>query len=85
MPGEIQQRPSADSLAGNGQPAPLVIGQPDPVLFPKDVDRSDVRPEVTASESIGRVVNCDARVVDRVAGPYGMDLWPGTAVNDLRK
>ena len=48
-PGEIQQRPPADSLAGNSQPATLVIGQPDPsvtelfekdaVLFPKKVDR----------------------------------------------
>ena len=48
-PGEIQQRLSADSLAGDGQPTPLVIGQPDPsvtelfekysVLFPQEVDR----------------------------------------------
>ena len=40
---------SADSLAGDGQPTPLVIGQPDPsvielfekdaVLFPNEVDR----------------------------------------------
>ena len=48
-PSEIQQRLSADSLAGDGQPTPLVIGQTDPsvtelfekyaVLFPKEVDR----------------------------------------------
>jgi hypothetical protein len=48
-PGEIQQLLSADSLAGNGQPTSLVIGQPDPsvtelfekdaVLFPEEVDR----------------------------------------------
>ena len=47
--GEILQRPSADSLAGDGEPTPLVIGQPDPsvtelfekdaVLFPEEVDR----------------------------------------------
>jgi hypothetical protein len=49
MPGEVQQRLSADSLARNSQPTPLVIGQPNPsvtellqkdaVLFPKEVDR----------------------------------------------
>ena len=36
---EFQPCPSADSLAGNGQPRPLVIGQPDPSvteLFEKD-------------------------------------------------
>ena len=48
-PGEIQQGLSADNLAGNGEPTPLVIGQPDPslaqlfeedaVLFPEEVDR----------------------------------------------
>jgi len=51
MPGEIQQRLSADCLAGNGEPTPLVIGQPDPsvtelfekdaILFPKEVDRRE--------------------------------------------
>jgi len=30
--GEIQQRPSADSLPGNRQPTPLIIGQPNPSL-----------------------------------------------------
>jgi hypothetical protein len=38
-PGQIQERLSADSLAGHGQPATLVIGQPDPSvaeLFEKD-------------------------------------------------
>ena len=48
-PSEIRQRLSTDSLAGDGQPTPLVIGQPDPpvtelfeknaVLFPQEVDR----------------------------------------------
>ena len=48
-PSEIQQRPSADSFTRDGQPTPLVIGQPDPsvtelfekdaVLFPKEIDR----------------------------------------------
>ena len=48
-PGQILERLSADSLAGDGQPATLVIGQPDPslaqlfekhaVLFPEEVDR----------------------------------------------
>ena len=48
-PGEVQQRLSADSLAGDGEPTPLVIGQPDPsvtelfekdaVLLPQEVDR----------------------------------------------
>ena len=48
-PGQIQERLSADSLAGDGQPTSLVIGQPDPsvtelvkkdaVLLPKEVDR----------------------------------------------
>ena len=47
-PGEIQQRPSADSFSRDGQPTPLVIGQPDPsatelfkedaVLFPKEIN-----------------------------------------------
>ena len=49
MPIEIRQRLSADSLSGDGEPTPLVIGQPDPsvtelfekdaVLFPEEVDR----------------------------------------------
>jgi hypothetical protein len=48
-PSEIRQRLSTDSLAGDGQPTPLVIGQPDPsvtelfeedaVLLPQEVDR----------------------------------------------
>ena len=48
-PRQIQERLSVDSLAGDGQPTPLVIGQPDPsvtelfeedaVFFPKEVDR----------------------------------------------
>ena len=48
-PSEIRQRFSADSLAGDGEPTPLVIGQPDPavtelfekdaVLFPEEIDR----------------------------------------------
>ena len=47
--GEILQRPSADSLARDRQPPPLVIREPDPsiaqlfekdaVLFPKEVNR----------------------------------------------
>ncbi len=49
MPSEIRQRLSADSLFGDGQPTPLVIGQPDPsltelfekdaVLLPQEVNR----------------------------------------------
>ena len=48
-PSEIRQRLSADSRSGDGEPTPLVIGQPDPsvtepfekdaVLFPEEVDR----------------------------------------------
>ena len=48
-PSEIRQRLSADSLAGDGEPTPLVIGQPDPlatelfkkdaILLPQEVDR----------------------------------------------
>ena len=48
-PSEIRQRFSTDSLAGDGQPTPLVIGQSDPslaklfekdtVLLPQEVDR----------------------------------------------
>ena len=48
-PGQILERLSADSLAGDGEPTPLVIGQPDlsvtdlfakdAVLFPEEVDR----------------------------------------------
>jgi hypothetical protein len=48
-PAEVQQRLSADSLARDSEPTPLVIGQPDPslaqlfeedaVLLPQEVDR----------------------------------------------
>ena len=48
-PGQIQQCSPSDRLARNGEPTPLVIGQPDPsvtelfkkdaVLLPQEVDR----------------------------------------------
>ena len=48
-PGQIQQCSPSDRLARNGEPTPLVIGQPDPsvtelfkkdaVLVPEEVDR----------------------------------------------
>ena len=48
-PGQIQQCSPSDRLARNGEPTPLVIGQPDAsvtelfekdaILFPKEVDR----------------------------------------------
>ena len=48
-PGQIQERLSPDSLAGDGEPTPLVIREPDPsiaqlpekdaVLLPQEVDR----------------------------------------------
>ena len=48
-PGQIQERLSADSLAGDGEPTSLVIGQPDAsvtelfekdaVLLPDELDR----------------------------------------------
>ena len=59
-PSEIRQRLPADSLSGDGEPTPLVIGQPDPsvtelfekdaVLFPKEVNRGLLMPIDPACE-----------------------------------
>jgi len=59
-PGEVHRRSSTHSLAGNGEPTPLVIGQPDPsiaqrfekdaILFPKEVNRGLLVPIDPACE-----------------------------------
>ena len=65
MPGEIQEHRSADSLAGNGQPTLLVIGQPvpsvtelfekDAVFFPEQFARGLLVPFDPAREPIAEV------------------------------